>query len=418
MLIALRYIHRRDVVHRDIKLENFLYETTENTHLKLIDFGFAKVCSHDANMDVSCGTLNYVAPEVLESSYTSKCDLWSLGVSAFVILFGYMPFRGTEKKMKQDIRIGRVSVRMQDWSTLSQEAQDFIQKLLVIDPNHRLSAKHALAHPWIANRMQRAATLDQNTISALFGFGMAPALFRAAMYLMAQHMKREDQAKVRETFFAIDRDQSGTITLEEFKRALIEHADENTVEAVFRELDLTDKNAINYTEYLAAMVALCMDDGLMRTAFKHIDNDNSGYITSEKLKGVFGEQFDGEDVGQMMHDVYSSKHGGLNFEEFKAFLRINRDVCACKGLGGFDANRAEDINNLPSIAEEEGQISEAPQRSTVPVRLEIALESSNRAPATLWLELELELAPGCGLDLEFDPTWTYLGSDAKSLLER
>jgi len=384
-------------------------------------------------MDVSCGTMNYVAPEVLDSHYNSKCDLWSLGVSAFVILFGYMPFRGREEKMKQDIRSGKMSVRMPDWKSVSCDAQDFIQKLLVTDPQKRLSAKKALAHPWIANRMHRATALDQNTISALFGFGMAPALLRAAMYLMAQHMKQEDQAKARNTFFAIDVDSSGTITLEEFKQALMEHADEETVEAVFRELDLTDKNAINYTEYLAAMVTLFMDDSLMRKAFQHIDSDNSGYITSAKLKAVFGEQFDGEDVGQMMHDIRTSKQGELSFEEFKAYLRRSRDACANDGrdegqeeldLGERAANSAARTHTLPPIVEEESQVSDVGRQSTtVPVRLEMALESGHRASATFLLELDLELKPGCGLELEFDPTWTMplhgtLGSDAKPLLYR
>lgn len=414
MLIAIRYIHKAHVVHRDIKLENFLYETATGNHLKLIDFGFAKVCSHDTNMDVSCGTLNYVAPEVLESRYTSKCDLWSLGVSTFVILFGYMPFRGTNEKMAQDIRTGKVSVRMQDWRSVSPDAQDFIQKLMVIDQTQRLSAKQALAHPWIANRMQRAATLDQKTISAIFDYGMAPPFLRAAMYLMAQHMKLEHEAKVRKTFLEMDEDRSGTISLQEFKHALMEHADGDTIEAMFRELDLTDKNAINYTEYLASMVVLFMDDNLMRKAFQHIDQDNSGYITSDKLKVVFGEHFDGEDVGQMMHDIHTSKLGELNFEEFKAYLRSNRDAPASEGgdrgqepyLEGCATNRAEDLQQLPPIVEEEDQAPEVGPRSLVPVRLEIALESGNRASASLWLELELELMPGCGLDLEFDPTWT------------
>lgn len=76
MLLAVNYIHSHDVVHRDIKLENFLYEAQDSDHLKLIDFGFSKIWQPNTTMAVSCGTLAYVAPEVLEKSYTSQCDLW------------------------------------------------------------------------------------------------------------------------------------------------------------------------------------------------------------------------------------------------------------------------------------------------------------------------------------------------------
>ena len=75
MLLAVNYIHSHDIVHRDIKLENFLYEAKDSDHLKLIDFGFSKIWHPNTTMAVSCGTLAYVAPEVLEKSYTSQCRL-------------------------------------------------------------------------------------------------------------------------------------------------------------------------------------------------------------------------------------------------------------------------------------------------------------------------------------------------------
>merc|ERR1719324_1850719 len=62
-------------------------------------------------MHVSCGTLSYVAPEVLEKSYTSQCDLWSLGVIAFILLAGYMPFSGSEAALIRNIRAGNFTVK-------------------------------------------------------------------------------------------------------------------------------------------------------------------------------------------------------------------------------------------------------------------------------------------------------------------
>ena len=65
-----------------------------STAPRLIDFGFSKIWHPNTTMAVSCGTLAYVAPEVLDKSYTSQCDMWRLGVVAFGLLFGYMPFSG------------------------------------------------------------------------------------------------------------------------------------------------------------------------------------------------------------------------------------------------------------------------------------------------------------------------------------
>merc|ERR1740117_2836405 len=78
MLLSLNYIHSHGIVHRDLKLENFLYEKKDGRHLKLIDFGFSKIWDPNIAMQLSCGTLSYVAPEVLRKKYTSQCDLRSL----------------------------------------------------------------------------------------------------------------------------------------------------------------------------------------------------------------------------------------------------------------------------------------------------------------------------------------------------
>ena len=71
------------------KLENFLYENKNSDFLKLIDFGFSKVWAKNTKMELSCGTLSYAAPEVLAKSYTSQCDLWSLGVIVFILLVSW-----------------------------------------------------------------------------------------------------------------------------------------------------------------------------------------------------------------------------------------------------------------------------------------------------------------------------------------
>merc|ERR1719162_2677402 len=102
---AVQYLHGNQVVHKDLKLENWVYaDASENARLKLIDFGFSEVFSHDAPMTAVMGTIFYVAPEVLERYYDSKCDVWSLGVIAFMLLCGLPPFGGFEDS-DEDIMI-------------------------------------------------------------------------------------------------------------------------------------------------------------------------------------------------------------------------------------------------------------------------------------------------------------------------
>ena len=91
---ALKFCHDQNVVHRDLKPENLLYtDTTEAAEIKIADFGFAKLIAADKVMATACGTPGYVAPEVLNNEpYTSKVDMWSLGVIIYILLCGFPPF--------------------------------------------------------------------------------------------------------------------------------------------------------------------------------------------------------------------------------------------------------------------------------------------------------------------------------------
>ena len=79
MLQAVNYLHSQNIVHRDLKLENWMYGTAgSKDRLKLIDFGFSEITSEDTVLQMPCGTLHYTSPEVLRRSYRSTCDLWRL----------------------------------------------------------------------------------------------------------------------------------------------------------------------------------------------------------------------------------------------------------------------------------------------------------------------------------------------------
>ncbi|KAF4717262.1 hypothetical protein FOZ62_009596, partial [Perkinsus olseni] len=91
-----------------------------------------------------------VAPEVLSSKYTNTCDMWSIGVIAYILLCGSPPFYGeNEMEIIRRVRRGSFEFDLPAWTTVSTEAKDLIEKLLVLDPSRRLTAEQALHHPWI-----------------------------------------------------------------------------------------------------------------------------------------------------------------------------------------------------------------------------------------------------------------------------
>lgn len=146
---ALTYLHYNEITHRDIKPENILLKTAEDkTIVKLTDFGLAKL---NTEMITRCGTLPYVAPEVLNNGrFTEKVDVWSMGVCLYSALSGTFPFgHSGDQKTEDNIRDGHFAFDSPNWQNVSTESQDLIQSMLKKDANERPSIRSLLLeHSW------------------------------------------------------------------------------------------------------------------------------------------------------------------------------------------------------------------------------------------------------------------------------
>jgi len=153
LLDALAYLHHAGIVHRDLKPENLLLKSPYNDFdIKLADFGFAKKLNSNGkkSLDTQCGTPGYVAPEILKGSkYGSEVDMWSCGVIVYILLGGYPPFHDDNHAvLYRKIKAADYAFEPQYWEQVSEDAKDLIRKMLVVNPEHRLTADQALRHPW------------------------------------------------------------------------------------------------------------------------------------------------------------------------------------------------------------------------------------------------------------------------------
>ncbi|CAK0800537.1 unnamed protein product [Prorocentrum cordatum] len=225
ILWALNYLHKHNVVHRDLKPENIVFDRKDSSVLKLIDFGFSRIWEPGVNMEAEFGSPGYMAPEVLTGSYTSQCDLWSLGVIVFVMLCGYAPFPGSRAEKRANIRQGKFHMCPKRWAHVSKDAQAFTRSLLVVDPSSRLSARAAMDHPWLAQQhptsfWRREAKLNGSVVTALREFGRASKFRRCCLEMIAWSLSSEECEGVLEHFRAMDQSRQGTITLSELQAAL------------------------------------------------------------------------------------------------------------------------------------------------------------------------------------------------------
>eukprot|EP01138_Halocafeteria_seosinensis_P010784 gb/GECG01011014.1/.p1 GENE.gb/GECG01011014.1/~~gb/GECG01011014.1/.p1 ORF type:complete len:1451 (+),score=219.92 gb/GECG01011014.1/:1-4353(+) len=158
---AMAYLHSLGIAHRDLKPENVL--TGETLHdLKIADFGLSKIIHPTEKMNKPCGTLSYVAPEVLTGKgYGKQADMWSIGVILYLVVRGKLPFEGRDK---EEIAAKTVRENLDFnnpiWKQWSKEGLEFVRRLLERDPEKRLSAREALRHPWLRNSTEAGQCYD------------------------------------------------------------------------------------------------------------------------------------------------------------------------------------------------------------------------------------------------------------------
>lgn len=227
MLSAIKYLHSRNIAHRDIKLENWLFESPKaDAKLRLIDFGFSKLYNGEP-FTLITGTVYYVSPEVIKGAYDLSCDLWSLGVVVYMLLSGRPPFyASTDAQVLSLIEQGRFSLTGRNWDHISFEAKNFVLSLLKTNPSERLTAASALLHPWILHTdhvMVEPVPIDPLVLSSLRSYAEANTLKRTTCSLIAYSLTMDEITDLEQQFKSLDMDNSGEIRFQDFCTILKSH---------------------------------------------------------------------------------------------------------------------------------------------------------------------------------------------------
>jgi calcium-dependent protein kinase len=338
MISAVLYLHNHGICHRDLKPENFLLALRDiNSPLKLIDFGLSARFTHDEPMKTRSGTPYYVAPEVLRGPYNEKCDLWSIGVLAYVLLCGYPPFNGsTDQEILQRVKIGRFVFPPAEWKGVSSAAKNFISKLLELNPSSRMSAQEALEHEWL----KRIPTVDEDNrvdpnlqekiLQSLRSFRGVAKLKKIALTAIAHQMEDSEITDLRNVFVSADTDGDGTLTVSEI-RAALEKAKITLpadFEAIITEMDSDNSGSIDYSEFIAATMdrKLYNRREICWRAFSLFDRDGNGKISIQELAQVLQNDSLKQNIGMdritdMIKEFDINGDGEIDFEEFMSMMQ-------------------------------------------------------------------------------------------------
>ncbi|OAY35350.1 serine/threonine-protein kinase SAPK10 [Manihot esculenta] len=172
LISGVSYCHAMQVCHRDLKLENTLLDGSEAPRLKICDFGYSKSSVLHSQPKSTVGTPAYIAPEVLlRQEYDGKiADVWSCGVTLYVMLVGAYPFEDPNepKDFRKTIqRILNVQYSIPDIVQISPECRDLISRIFVFDPAARITIPQIKNHLWFLKNLPMDL-MDENTMGNQF----------------------------------------------------------------------------------------------------------------------------------------------------------------------------------------------------------------------------------------------------------
>jgi len=151
-LLAVQYTHKKGIIHRDVKVENFKFRSEDTLELVLMDYGCSCPTTPQENR-IIVGTLPYMAPEIFSGHYTEKVDLWAVGIMLYIMLVGNVPFEHDLSKNEPmpHFTSGEVVRELQHceaFRNLSVPCATLVKSLLTCE-EHRVSANEALENEWL-----------------------------------------------------------------------------------------------------------------------------------------------------------------------------------------------------------------------------------------------------------------------------
>ena len=334
IISAINYCHKKGIVHRDLKMENVLFvDKGNNLDIKIIDFGLSQyskfqltslndliVGDKTITMFEKVGTAHYVSPEVLKGKYNQKCDIWSAGVILYAMLSGTFPFKGkSDKEIYKSILKRKYEYPDKIWKKISKEAKDLINNMLC-KQEKRFSAEQVLNHKWFKNLSQNISQeIPSSIILELKNYKNTNHFKRFILTILASRLNEQEIKELRNTFFNMDINKDGVLSLEEVKISLKKFLKENEIEKMFEEIDINNSNNIEYSEFISALIEKkeYLKEETLMEIFKTLDKDNKGKINKDDIKKILNKQnLDENEYKQFIDKFDLNGDGEIDYYEF------------------------------------------------------------------------------------------------------
>jgi len=360
LISSVNYIHERNIIHGDIKMENIMidYESMcpkNNQYkyeIKLIDFGSSTfiLSGHFSKLTEIIGTSHYLSPEAISGHFSSMCDIWSCGIVLYTLLAGEFPFykhyqNCEDYELFNMIKEGKINFEQNEYiSNISKEARDLILSLLQVDPIKRITAKEALRNEWLNKYCEDDCPVESKLKENLrrrasFIFEL---LHDHRKELKFEHLVKtffthyyynsEDLTSIKEVFKLIDVDNTGTIS----KQNLLDYLKSGNhnletkkfdINSMIDKLDFKGLGELEFGEFIEASVetSKLLNEQVLLESYSLCNKHKEDSVTIIRFINFFakGVEISNDQRMEFKNEIHKLgfKNENINYEKYKSILK-------------------------------------------------------------------------------------------------
>ena len=382
---AVAYLHSKNIMHGDLKLENVLLYTTSkrggrrftsinqdfnedesltqdinknygnkksssksvnyikdmmNYEIKLIDFGCSKYFvkkNKKQKLTGIIGTSIYCSPEVVDNLYDERCDEWSCGVLMYILLCGEAPFTGeTEEEIFDKVKKCEYSFSNPAFKKVSKNCKDLIRRLLEPKKQYRIKAREALRHPFFTENFDPNSAMTENTdLNYLKQFinpiGYISKFHEAIIaFLCVNFISADEEKNLRKLFRYMDKEGKNAIGKDRMKECLEEidiYVTDEELDKIFNTVDENGTGFIEYQEFIrnACDIKSLLSESNLKNVFHAICGDKDIMTGEDIKKFIFHDAKINDQALKEYFDSFGMKYeSSMKFEEFYNMIKKNK----------------------------------------------------------------------------------------------
>lgn len=381
ILQTLSVCHARNIIHRDVRPENFLFlNKSKNAPLKAIHFGNALQFipeSLPVAASSTDGNIWYMAPEACRGQWSPVCDVWSCGIMVYYMLTGTFPFTDRDAPMSPDLAVTLKSICFEQidtsseaWGGLSQQAASFLKYILIKDPTKRPSAVECWMHPWIQDPVSLSDNPLPSVVQKLQSWSQQGAFKCSVMELIGRDLvsmhfgNSQDKSQHAEAVFfersvragkGMDAQHSGS--LQQFLPQDSPYSQSLT--AILDQLETNKEGTLDKKKFHASLVKLGHSLELTEAEemFEMLDADGKGHIDRNDIAvslidwNQFRDTFKDRWIASLrkvFDELDQDRDGSLSMEEIAS--AFDSDLCEYE----VDAAVHDVLLKMTSIREKRG----------------------------------------------------------------